>query len=741
MKILSIIYKILPALLLCGLLHPAAAQNLSGTVVSADGDTLIGATVQWQDSGAGTVTDARGYFELPRRPDTAILKITYVGYEPVTVEIFPAETQVLIQVAGIIALDAVDITGRKRSNYTSTLDPRGVQNITAKELRKAPCCNLSESFETSGSVDVVYTDAVTGAKEIRMLGLRGLYSQMMVESRPDLNGLATPFALEYIPGTWISGIMINKGAGSVINGYQSITGQINMDIVKPDSDKRIFLNLYGEPTGRGEFNLHLNKSLTNKWFTGLLLHGDILEKQEDHNGDGFLDMPLKRQLNGLYRIFYESEAVCTQLNVHGITERRDGGQLIPASESPAGYFRTTQRTDRLELFGKTGYKGFADVYKNLGSQYSLLYHRTNAVYGGHRLEATERQAYLNLLYTTIIRTTDHKVTTGASFHYDDIRQALDDADYSYREAVPGAFAEYSYDRHSPEGYPDFNLIAGLRLDYFNLDRLLVTPRLNLKYNFDENAALRLGIGRGYRTANVFVENTGLLANNKTFVVAGDLEMETAWNAGLNFTRNFTLKGREGQLNADLYRTEFQDQVVIDVDQDLTKVLIYNLDGRSYANSFLVTVDWEILKNLELKLGYKFNDVWVTYTEGLRNPPLVSKQRGLATLYYETPAKKWRFNVTSQWVGPQRLPDHDQLPHEYSHDLDQVSPAYALLNAQVNRTFKTFEVYAGGENLTNYVQHHPIIAAEDPWSQYFDASQVYAPMSKMRVYVGVKWWLD
>lgn len=742
MKFLKCFYKLcLLFLLLLLSSNSLYSQRLTGYVLSSEGDTLIGATVLWKGTKTGAVTDNNGFFEISRPTTTATLSINYVGYEPVFVDITPEEDFVLIQISGLQQLDIVEINAKNRSNYISTLDPRGVQTISTAELRKAPCCNLSESFETSGTVDVVYTDAITGAKEIQMLGLRGLYSQMLVESRPSLNGLSTPFSLEYIPGTWLSGIMINKGTGSVINGYQSISGQINADLVKPHQDKKFFVNLYGEPQGRGEINLHLNRKLSKAWSTGLLLHGNILRNQVDHDHNDFIDMPLKRQLNGLYRLFYESEAVCSQVNVNLITEQREGGQVMPLGADPAAYFRTLQRTDRVEIYGKTGFKGFSVPYKSLGSQYSFTYHRTNARYGNHTFNGEQRQFYLNLLYSTIINTSDHKLTTGTSFTYDDIRQYLDDTDFSYTEKVPGAFAEYTYDRLSPKGYTNFNIIAGLRADYFNFEKMLITPRINLKYNFSENTALRFNAGKGYRTANVIVENMALLANNKAFIVTEPLEMEAAVNMGFNLTHHFNILGREAELNVDLYRTQFQNKVILDVDKEVTEVLIYNLDGRSIANSLLVTAQWEVLQNLDLKLAYKINDVKVDYLEGFRSPPMVPRHRALATIFYETPAKKWRFNVTSQYIGPQRLPDHDQLPPQYSQHLYDVSPSYVLLNAQVNRTFGRLEIYAGGENLTGYVQHHPIIAAENPWSPYFDGSQIYAPTNNQRVYLGLKWWIE
>lgn len=733
-------------LLSCCLVGNVYAQEshnhplISGTVVNEKGEPLAAATVQWEGNDSGVVADLEGRFSIEKQTNPANLIISYVGYAPVSIPVEPHEDNLLIEVSGILELVAVEVAEKMHDSYVSTLSTLNVESITSKELKKAPCCNLAESFETNASVDVAYSDAITGAREIQMLGLRGIYTQLMVENRPTYYGLATPFAMEYIPGTWLEGIQISKGASTVRNGFQSITGQINTELVKPFRDKPFFLNLFASDAGRYEANIHLNRKLTDKWSTGLLLHGSTQQSEFDHDDDTFMDMPQKRQLNGLYRLFYEGEIICGQINVQGIMDRRESGQMSNLGESINPLYRIEQNADRVEAWGKLGYKGFAETYRSLGSMFSATWHRTASSYGNRLHEGEQRSFFANVLYATIIGTTDHQMNYGLQFQYDQFRESFDQVAFDRIESVPGAFAEYTFNGQAATAR-GFGVILGLRLDHHNLHGLLLTPRANLRYNFDENTILRASAGRGYRSANIIAENVSALASSRTVRVLENLEMEDAWNYGVNMTHNGKWADRSFSFVVDLYRTDFVNQVVVDMDQDYRFLYFYNLRGRSFSNSAMVSLSWEVLKGWNVKAAYKYNDVRTTFTDdGLLERPLVPRHRGLLTTDYETPDKKWLFSGQAQWTGTQRLLDHGHLPAEYhQHNGDQ-APDYVLANFQATYRFSKLEIYAGGENLTDYRQHRPIIAWQDPFGPFFDATQVYAPTMGARGYIGLRWWI-
>jgi outer membrane receptor for ferrienterochelin and colicin len=709
------------------------AQILRGVIKTEKGEKVWGAIVQWNNKASAVLTDSSGHFQINRKANDTELTVSYVGLTTLKRVVQPSENNITLVLKDQKELKAVEIKAQKADNTIATLNPYLVESISSNELKKAPCCNLSESFETNGSVDVVYSDGLTGAKEIQMLGLRGIYTQLMVENRPDYYGLAAPYALEYIPGTWIEGIDINKGMGSVKNGFAAITGQINTELEKPGKGKRLFINLFGESTNRLEANIQTNHRIGEHLYTGLLVHADWMNRFIDDNNDGFRDMPLKKQGNALYRLFYNTDKIHAQINIQGIKEERESGLL-----SETNPFLIKVNTERFSVFGKLGYTGFAKPYNAFGSQWSATYHDMSSIYGKNNYYGTQRSFYTNLIYSTIAFTTDHKINVGSSFQYDDYKEFLNDKNLSRTEGVVGAFGEYTYS-HLKKGdaFNDWTVITGLRTDFHNLYGVLFTPKLNVKYNFSEKQALRFSAGRGIRVANPISENISSLATNRAIIIDHNLKPEDAINAGLSYVMPVRINDYDGRLSIDVYRTQFLNQIVADLVSDYKSVEFYNLNGKSFSNSLLVMLTSEIIDGLDFKVAYKLNDVKTAYKNGLEQMPLVAKHRGLMSFDYHSENRKWMVNLTTQIIGKQRLINHDYLPPQYRQGLTTESPAYILVNLSVNKKFKNTELYGGIENLTNYTQSKPIIAYDNPQSVYFDATQIYAPLMGRRFYVGVR----
>lgn len=725
-----------------------SAQILGGTIINDKGEILYGATVMWDGAETGTVTDENGYFELNKLDSTAYLNISYVGYESVLVEVLPEENNLTITINGIHDLMEIEVAAKVRDNYISTLQTLNIETIGSGEFRKAPCCNLAESFQTNASVDVMYGDAVTGAREIQLLGLRGTYTQMLVERRPALTGLGTAFSMEYLPGTWLNSIQISKGASTVQNGYQSITGQINTELVKPFEDKRLFVNLYGSTFGRGEANVHLNHRFNEQWSSGLLLHASTRKNELDNNNDNFYDTPQKTMYDVLWRTFYRGKLLRSQFNVHALTDRHTAGQISSKIDNP---YRIQQNNERIELFAKSGYLGFKNPNHTAGFIANAAWHKLDGLYGLRRHTGLQKNAYLSGLFSTYQGEEEqHKIDAGVSYLYDNYQERFFENNYNRIESVPGAFVEYSYLAPSPDCKTKpktfknkFGVVVGARIDYHNLFGWLFTPRANVKYNFSDDSVVRLSAGRGYRTANVIAENIRMLASNRSIVVLENLQMEDAWNMGANYTQNFTIGERDGSFSADLYRTDFNNQVVMDMDSDYQLVQFYNLNGKSFANSFLGVLSYEVLKGLDMKVAYKFNDVKITYLDGiLQSKPLVAKHRGLVTLDYKTPNEKWEVNTNMQLVGQQRFADLlDNPVHNDEHHTGN-APAYALFNAQLTYNLnKNFELYGGCENIGNFTQTDPIIDWQNPFGDNFDATHIYAPITGAMGYIGLRYGIE
>jgi outer membrane receptor for ferrienterochelin and colicins len=721
-----------------------AQNSVFGLVTNDRSEIIPGALVFWKnDPKIGTTTDLEGHFLLKKIDDKpAKLVIRFVGYDATEVEILPNEDSVWVEIKGITNIREVVVTTSQSGSYVSTIDTRSVEHITSRELKKAPCCNLSESFETTGSVDVTYSNAVTGTKEIQMLGLRGLYSQLLVESRPTLGGIAQPYAMEFIPGTWLSGVAISKGASTVMNGFGGITGSINVDLEKPEAGPRFFANAFGSQEGRGELNLHFNKKLKKEgWSTGLLTHVDRTKTTWDHNHDTFLDGPNKQQLNGLGRIFYESEPICFQLNVQALSDRRDGGQLSlhhPTGQNP---WLFDQKIDRVEAWGKLGFKKFKHEYNQLGNMFGVSMHKMTGNFGQNLYAGEQKSLYFQTIYATILGNTNHKINVAAHLQGDNFKEKLNFESFNRTEIVPGAEAEYTFANPNLKmGIADWTIVAGARIDFHNNFGTLFTPRLNVKYNFTENMVARISAGRGFRSPNVIAENIGFLASNRSFSGISDLKIEEAWNFGLNFTRNFKLGGRDGSMSFDAFHTNFVHQVVVDAESDFSKIQVYNLTGKSFSTSLLATFSQKIVRGLDIKLIAKMNDVQTTYeNRGCQTVPLVAKWRGLVTADYETKSKKWMFNTRVGFVGKQRLPTNSNTPAIYLQNFGKKSPNYALWSGQITRRFKKdVEIYLGGENLNDFIQHSAIISANDSSLPYFNASQLWAPTMGRTIYGGVRW---
>jgi outer membrane receptor for ferrienterochelin and colicins len=731
------VYIILILLILTGI--SAFSQKIQGYVYELDELNqklpLPGANIFWEGSSTGTATAQDGSFSLMKEGQHHhLLVISYVGYENDTVHIHETTDPIEIILTTNKTLQEVEVLERGPGAHISRTDLIATQQITLGELKKAACCNLSESFETNASVDVNYSDAITGAKQIKLLGLAGKYSQMQTENIPNFQGLASSYGLSYVPGSWMESIQVSKGTSSVKNGYESITGQINVEYKKPDNKEKLFVNIYANHAGRLEANINSSIRVTPKWNTAVFGHVSNQSTLLDHNGDTFLDDPVFNQVNLFNRWNYYSEKMEGMFGVKFLNESRKGGQLDYYSDEPGNPepYGTEVKTNRLEAFSKTGF--FLNrPESSIGWINSYIYHDMNSFFGLNTYNGIQHQLYSNLMLQTYIATTAHTITTGLSYKLDHFDESLNDSAFMRTEHVPGAFFEYTW--NVPE---KFTLLAGIRGDYDNLYGFFVTPRLHLRYAISENTILRVSAGRGSRTANVIAENLSMLTTSRRFIIMEKLKMEQAWNYGLNFTQYIDILGKEMTINADVYRTDFTNQVIIDKEQNIDQVMVYNLDGKSYANTFQVEVKYELIKRMEVTAAFRYNDVKMTISEELMREPLVNRYKGLFTVSYATNLRKWQFDFTTQFNGSARIPTTEGLPEEYH--MESYSPVYTILNAQVTKFYKRWEIYIGGENLTNYKQHNPIIAADDPFGPYFDASNIWGPVSGVKIYAGVRFLL-
>lgn len=643
------------------------------------------------------------------------------------------------------SIEGVTLT---KSNPATALSRKSVGltfNIGEKELLKAACCNLSESFETNATVDVSFSNAVTGTKQLKMLGLDQKYTSLTKELLPEIRGLATAYGLNFIPGRWIGGIQLTKGGSTVTNGYESITGQINTELLKHSTEPETGINLFADANARTEMNITHTAPLNDHWNHSVLLHGNGTLAKMDTNDDGFMDQPTGTQLNATYLLNYsdlDHSGWATHFGINFLQDQRNAGQMdynhrLDQSEQSA--YGVGIDISRFQVWNKTGHIFKGKPYQSLGWMNQYTYHQQDSFFGLRDYFGKQHTYYSNLIFESIFGNTNHKYKAGASFLYDHYDEDYLATNYQRTETVPGLFFEYTLTGEK------YTVVAGARTDFHNLAGTQFTPRLNFKYDITPKTIVRLSAGKGFRTANIFAESQAYFASNRAIDIlnsGGDiygLKPEIAWNYGASLQQEFRLFGNKSSVVADFFRTDFTDQVLADLDQNAQKITFYNLEGQSWANSLQTQWDFSPVKNFEVRLAYKYYDVQADYLSGRKEVPFMAKHRGFLNLGYVTTktdkGSLWSFDTTLNWVGQQRLPDMSTNPAAFQ--LPAYSEAYFTWNAQIGRDFsEKVRVYAGGENLTSFTQERPIIDAQNPFGNYFDGGMVYAPIMPANFYIGL-----
>ena len=631
-------------------------------------------------------------------------------------------------------LDDVTVKAPTRGRLTNRIT--NTEQIGQAELVRAACCNLGESFTTNPSVDVSYSDAATGARQIKLLGLSGTYVQMLTENMPNLRGASIPYSLGYVPGPWLQSIQVSKGASSVKSGYESITGQINIEYLKPQGTDGVRANAYLDNKLKQEVNLDGSVHFNDRLSTSLLLHFENRQTDHDADHDGFMDMPKLKQINGMWRMAYVSPKWISQLSVKALRDERTSG-MSNHDKRPDGlaHYGIDVCTNRFELQWKNGFILDADHNTSIALMTNGSVHDAEYQFGKTFFDVNQKNGYAQLMFETDF-TPEHNLSIGASVNYDHYSQDLDfyhpfvgdkanlfGAD---EETTSGFYAQYTYKLGEM-----LTVMPGVRWDYSSEYGSFVTPRLHVKYSPSEHVTLRASSGKGYRSPHAIAENVSLLASGKTFIAKEKLKQEEAWNAGASLSFNIPVAGKELELNIDYYYTDFDNQMVLNpysLNHE-NKYIIGNLSGKSYSHTAQIDATYPLFEGFTATGAYRYTEAKTTYDGVLLTRPLTSRYKGLLTLGYKTPLELWHFDVTGSVNGPGHLYDRS-LYH-----------AYFQLQAQITREFRYFSVYVGGENLTNYTISDPIRSASDPWSAMFDATQVWGPTEGAMFYVGMRFKLE
>jgi hypothetical protein len=684
-------------------------------------------------------TDENGTFEYvvsKNSPDTLI--VSYGGFVSDTLILTKQDRFAGYEIILIPEkeLESIKITARAKSHGISRMNALQVEELGRGELRKAACCNLSESFETNASVDVNMTDAVTGTKKIQLLGLDGQYTQIQFENIPALRGLEAPLGLNSVPGTWVNSIQITKGTGTVVNGYESMAGLINVEFLKKHDLPPLFVNVYGNIFGRFEANIQSGFELgkRHRWNTGLFAHYSENFMEMDQNKDGFRDMPIGRLLSFMNKWNYSGDKLEFQLTARAFQENKLSGQIGAFERNFDTKYGTALNQSGIEFSTKTGFL-FKQIYRSLGVILNYKYHDLDFKLSGTNFRGFQNRIYGNVIYDDIFGSTIHKYRTGISFVYDDFSQNLlqrgNPLTDNRHDIVPGVFFEYTYTSTR------FTGVAGLRYDYHNRFKDMLSPRFHGKVIVTEKSDLRFTVGRGWRTPNYIVDNLSLLASSRNWVANQQLKPEISWNAGVSFVQRFKLFNRSASFLADYYYTFFERQLVVDRDVASNLVVFNNLKNNSYSHAVQVEFEMEPARNFVMRFAYKFLDIKAKYGDKMQQQVLVPQHRGMINLSYKTRNKRWEFDLTGKIYGNSRLPTYEDNGSEI---IDKWTPIYPMINSQVTHIYKNWDFYVGVENMTNFKQKNPIVDAQNPFGSTFDATQVWGSIMGINVYAGIRFTL-
>ena len=750
----------------------AIAQNISGKVVDAQGKALPGAAVYWVNTSVGVATDLEGNFSLYRVKGNDSLVASFLGYTNDTIRVDQKAREVEFRLNEGVVVDAV-VVESSAGNYIRQDGLLKSENISFAGLCKMACCSLAESFENSASVTVGFSDAISGARQIKMLGLAGTYTQILDENRAIMRGISAPYGLSYTPGMWLSSIQVSKGISSVTAGHEAITGQINLEHRKPTDEERLFLNLYLDTHLKPEINLSSAMPVTKdkRLSTVILAHASMDTMESDHNNDGFRDMPMSRAFSLANRWLYQAEnGMQVRWGAKYINDYRLGGQM--------GYKPTLRKDSAFEgkswrdawhennIYGSEVKNQEANAYFKLGKpvggavydkenneelrsniafivDYDFFdenaYFGADKVYRGRQHLTTANAMYAH--YFTPRSSLNSGISASSRWINEYLGDWANSGDGSNKlapnrnESEVGAYTEYTYNLKDK-----LSIVAGIRYDYaFYFRKHLITPRAHVKWNITPTTVLRGSAGLGHRPTDIVTDNIGIMATGRIINIDSHIDrMETALTAGGSFSQIITtFAPGDMTISVDYFYTQIFNTVVVDQEGNPWTIDIYNNYGPSRTHTAQIDLTWTPIQRFDIFATFRYTDSRYTInnhgTPTMVERPLVSRYKALINLQYATNMRKWTFDFTAQLNGPARIPTQ-------SGDLKDstLSPIYPMLFAQISRRIKKWEIYVGCENILNFKQPSPIIMADNPYDPAFNSSLIWGPLKGTKGYIGVRW---
>ncbi len=723
-----------------------SSQSINGKIIDTKGENLIGANIIWLDTTIGAITNEKGEFEiLSLQKSDKKLVISFVGYKSDTINVFD-ETYIHHTLKETNTLGEVTIVSERPDQYISSINVIKTEVITAGELTKSACCDLSGCFGTNASVQPTVTNIITNSTELRILGLSGIYNQILLDGFPVFQGLSFTYGISSIPGNLVENIFVAKGTTSVLQGFESMSGQINVVLKDPNKSSKVFANIYVNSFLEKHFNFSYANSIgkQKKWSNLLAFHSVQKANQFDKNADTFLDLPQVTRYLVFNKLKYRDQVSLgwsSQINLMYLSEKRIGGQTTfdPSTDKgSSSIYGQTVNMQQPTMGIKAAYRFNADHAISLVGDY--FFQKQDSWFGQTHYQAQQHSAYANIQYELEWKE-KHDFKTGVSLRYFNLNENISftenplnktfAGDYLKQEIISGVFAENIFNFNNDK----YQIITGIRLDHHDQFGFYLTPRALLKFQVAEKTILRASVGTGWRTANIFSENINLLASQRDVIFTGQLKPEQALNFGFSIVQEFNIGNVEGFISTDLFQTHFQNQIFPDYDTDPTKATINNFTGTSVSNGFQTDLNLIFYELVTAKIAYNFLEVFRNVDDEKIILPFIPLHKILAAISYKPENDQWHIDVNLHWFGEQHLPNTSTLPADLQRS--DKSDDYATMNIQITKSWKKFELYAGCENVFDFIQQQPIISWQDPFSPYFDTSSVWGPTRGREFYAGLR----
>ena len=640
-------------------------NSIKGTILGDNSEALIGSSIYWINTQIGTTTDENGFFSLSKEgiKDKRLIA-TYIGYQSDTIKI-SNQRLLIVNLISNNSLKEIELSENRVDIYIDPLKPIKTETITRKELEKAACCDLAGCFETQASVESKTTNVLTNTKELSMLGLSGVYNQILVDGLPNVVALGFVHGVSSIPGTLIDNIHISQGLASTQQGFESITGQISIDLKKPSLTEKLFTNIYYNSFSDKQANIDYSFKLGN-WNSIIGLHSTQPANKIDRNNDNFLDLPLTTKYSLYNKWIYgleNNKNFYSSTSIRFLTENKVGGELDFDENIHLGgneFYGQVVDYNQFEINTKNSYQ-LNDKNVILAQAFFTLQDQ-NAIYGTTEYVVDQTQFYLSLDNQFTWNT--HTLKSGVSLRKLDLNEEviLKDnliseltyertygGEYNKDEFIPGIYLENNFNWRSNA----VQLITGLRVDHHNEFGIFITPRSLFKYNFTENTTARVCLGSGWRTVNLFSEYIQILSSNREIQIEENLNPEKAINFGANFLHSISRENLDIQIIIDLYKTSFSNQIWPEYFVNSNYIYVNNFEGKSISNSFQTDLTFDLYKKFKLKLAYNYLDVFRMEHGHKHQFPFYSKHHALTTFSYQPADKDWHFDTRLHWFGKKK----------------------------------------------------------------------------------------